>query len=117
MRMPKAVVIPIAVGLRFMPSFFVEYAAIRDAARLRGVSISPQNLLTKPALTLECAYVPILMRSLTISDALAASACTRGLDNPNQRSSLHTSKIGFQDIAAYAILAAFVAALVYFRSF
>lgn len=113
LRIPKMIIIPIAVGLRFLPSFWTEYGAVRDAARLRGVSLRFRNIITKPGRTLECVYVPILMRSLTISDSLAASAYTRGLDNPKRRTSLHESKIGAADIVVLVLVVALIGALLY----
>ena len=85
LRIPKSVIIPLAVGLRFMPCIGREYAAIRDAMRLRGISFFSLKGILHPVITAENAYVPLLMRCLKISDELAAAAATRGIENPGSR--------------------------------
>lgn len=107
MHFPKYVVIPLAVGLRFMPCISREYLAIKDAARLRGISVTSANIIKKPTMTIECAYVPLLMRSLKISDELAASAAARGIDFPGVRTSLRDITIRWTDILVAAIFVAF----------
>ncbi|NTW02203.1 MAG: energy-coupling factor transporter transmembrane protein EcfT, partial [Oscillochloris sp.] len=112
MRLPKSVIIPLAVGLRYMPGIAQEYQAIQQAARLRGVSVSFFGFLRNPQLTLECALVPLLMRSLKIADELAASAVTRGIEYPSARSTLHPVQLRFADgIVAALMLAASIGIL------
>ncbi len=114
LRVPKAVVIPLAVGLRFMPCIAGEYAAIRDAMRLRGISLTPVNCLRNPLMTVECAFVPLLMRSLKISDELAASAATRGIDNPGRRTCLRQIRLSPADGAVMAAFAAVCIGVMFF---
>ena len=103
LHIPKAVIIPLAVGLRFMPSISKEFSAIRDAMRLRGISLASSNTLAHPVMTIECVFVPFLMRSMKISDELAASATVRGIDNPGPRTCLRQLHFGLSDrIALFA---------------
>jgi energy-coupling factor transporter transmembrane protein EcfT len=102
MRLPKTVIIPLAVALRYMPGIAQEHQAIQEAARLRGVSLTFFGFLKNPQLTLECAMVPLLMRSLKIADELAASAATRGIEHPGQRTSLR--QVQFRYIDALVLL-------------
>ncbi|NCC30414.1 MAG: energy-coupling factor transporter transmembrane protein EcfT [Chloroflexia bacterium] len=105
--LPRTVIIPLAVMLRYMPGIAQEYQAIQQAARLRGVSMSIFGLLRRPRLTLECALVPLLMRSLKIADELAASAATRGIEHPGKRSTLRPVQLRLADgvIAALMLIA------------
>ena len=103
MRLPKTVIIPLAVSLRYMPGIAQEYQAIQEAARLRGVSLTLLGFLKDPQLTLECALVPLLMRSLKIADELAASAASRGIEHPGERTSLR--RVQFRCIDAVVLLA------------
>ncbi|HOO27655.1 MAG TPA: energy-coupling factor transporter transmembrane component T [Lachnospiraceae bacterium] len=104
LRLPKAVIIPLAVGLRFMPSISREFLAIRDAMCLRGISPFSINALRHPVMTMECIFVPLLMRSMKISDELAASASARGIDNPGSRTCLRQLYFGIFDGLALAVL-------------
>ncbi len=97
MHIPKAVIIPLAVGLRFMPSISKEFSAIRDAMRLRGISLASWNTLAHPVITAECVLVPLLIRSMKISDELGASATARGIDNPGPRTCLRQLHFGLSD--------------------
>ena len=97
LHIPKAVIIPLAVGLRFMPCISKEFSSIRDAMRLRGISLTSSNTLAHPAMTIECVFVPLLIRSMKISDELAASATVRGIDNPGPRTCLRQLHFGLSD--------------------
>ena len=109
LRLPKAVIIPLAVGLRFMPCIAREFSAIRDAMHLRGISPVSFHALAHPAMTMECIYVPLLMRSMKISDELAASASARGIDNPGVRTCLRQLRFRLAD--GIVMLAFFVGAI------
>ncbi|NTV63423.1 MAG: energy-coupling factor transporter transmembrane protein EcfT, partial [Oscillochloris sp.] len=74
--------------------------------RLRGVSLTVFGFLRQPRLTLECALVPLLMRSLRIADELAASAATRGIEHPGERSSLRPLRLRVADGAVMALMLA-----------
>ncbi|ACV63436.1 cobalt transport protein [Desulfofarcimen acetoxidans DSM 771] len=103
LRMPKTVVIPLAVGFRFMPCIAREFSAIRDAMRLRGISFASAKCIRNPTMTIECAFVPLLMRSLKISDELAASASARGIDNPGVRTCLRRIQLSLADGVVMAV--------------
>ena len=47
--------------------------------------------------------VPIVMRSASIADELSASAVTRGIDNPDQRTSFVQLKVTPKDIIVLAV--------------
>ncbi|MFB9275505.1 energy-coupling factor transporter transmembrane component T [Cohnella cellulosilytica] len=113
-RIPMGVLIAVAVGSRFLPVIRTEYEAIQLSARLRGLSLaSPRNWL-RPLRTFEYAIVPLLMRSLKISDELAASATTKGIDYPGRKTSLYPIAWRLQDVAILALAAAGLLALFYF---
>ncbi len=80
LRLPKSVIIILAVVLRFFPTLKVELSCIKNAMKLRGIHFTLKNLLIKPFRTLEYTGVPLIMRSMTVSDQLSAAAVSRGLD-------------------------------------
>ncbi|MFC4601892.1 energy-coupling factor transporter transmembrane component T family protein [Cohnella hongkongensis] len=114
LRIPMGVLIALAVGSRFLPVMRTEFEAIQLSARLRGLSVaSPRNWL-RPLRTFEYAIVPLLMRSLKISDELAASATTKGIDHPGRKTSLYPVVWQGQDVAVLMLFIIGLIALVYF---
>ena len=77
--------------------------------KLRGIALSWKNVFTRPLLLLEAMVVPIVMRSASIAEELSASAVTRGIDNPDQRTSFVQLKVTPKDII---VLVSFVIAFV-----
>ena len=53
MRLPKAVVVPLVIAVRFFPTLKEESSAVADAMRVRGLALSLKNLVSKPALMFE----------------------------------------------------------------
>lgn len=85
---PNKVVIPLAVMLRYIPTVREDWGYIKDAMRLRDVTPSVLGFLKKPAMTVECLYVPLLMTASNAADELSAAALTRGIENPRPRTCL-----------------------------
>ncbi|MCW4018165.1 MAG: energy-coupling factor transporter transmembrane protein EcfT [Candidatus Bathyarchaeota archaeon] len=103
LHIPKAVIIPLAVGLRFTPCISQEFNTIRDAMHLRGIAISSFNTIAHPVMAMEYVLVPLLMRSMKISDELAASASARGIDNPGPRTCLRQIHFGLSDVTVLSV--------------
>lgn len=85
---PKQIIIPLAVMLRFIPTVVGEYKCIHDAMSMRGI-----NKIKNPLTMLEYRVIPLLMSTLNIGSELAASAITRGLSTEKKRTNI--CKIGF----------------------
>lgn len=109
LRFPRSITITFAMVLRFFPTFSEEIHRIYDAMKLRGIALSWKNVFTRPLLLLEAMVVPIVMRSASIAEELSASAVTRGIDNPAQRTSFVQLKVTPKDII---VLVSFVIAFV-----
>lgn len=97
LHIPKKVTVPISSMFRFFPTIAEEYAAIRDAMRLRGI-----GSCRKPIEMLEFRMVPLLTELLSIGNELSASALTRGLDAPVKRENICPIGFHWQDIVAIA---------------
>ena len=69
MRLPKAVVVPLVIAVRFFPTLKEESSAVADAMRVRGLALSLKNLVSKPALMFESAVVPVMLRCAKIARA------------------------------------------------
>lgn len=77
-RLPYYVYLPAAVMIRFIPSFINDARQIRDSIRIKGYSLSPIRVLTKPILTLRLVFVPLVVRALRTSDELGVAAELKG---------------------------------------
>ena len=80
MHVPQKIVIPMSVVFRFFPTVKEEYAAIRDAMKMRGITT-----LRSPMKMLEYRVVPLMMSIAKIGEELSAAALTRGLGAPQKR--------------------------------
>lgn len=85
---PKSVVIPLAVMLRYIPTVKEDWRYIKDAMRLRDVTPSFIGFVKNPAMTVECLYVPLMMTASNTADELAIASVTRGIENPKPRTCL-----------------------------
>lgn len=94
MHTPQAIVIPLAVMFRFLPTVGEEIEAISRAARMRGIRVSTNGLFA----SVEYRLVPLMMCSVRIGEELSAAALTRGLGAPVSRTSI--SCIGFHALDA-----------------
>ena len=97
LRAPRPLVLACAVALRFFPTVSEELRTIRDGMRLRGLSPLPWRAVTRPMMTIEALYVPLMMRSMKVADDLAVSAASRGADNPGPRTSLRELRFTVAD--------------------
>lgn len=93
MRAPQKVVIPVSVVFRFFPTAKEEYAAIRDAMKMRGITT-----LRSPMKMLEYRVVPLMISIAKIGEELSAAALTRGLGAPQKRTNICTIKFGPLDV-------------------
>ncbi|MFM9413862.1 energy-coupling factor transporter transmembrane component T family protein [Peptococcus simiae] len=75
-RVPAAFSIPVAVMFRFFPSFKEDHRHIRQAMKIRGIS------LRHPLRYAEYVTVPLLVISSTLADDIAMAAETRGIARP-----------------------------------
>lgn len=98
MKIPKGIVITLAVIFRYLPTAKDELYYIRSTMKLRGINASFKNLLIHPVRTVEYAIVPMVLRCLTISDELSVSAMTRGLDLSSERTSFRNVRIRAQEV-------------------
>jgi energy-coupling factor transport system permease protein len=106
LRIPKPVVITFAVTLRFFPTAKEEFAAIRDAMRLRGIGLSVGNMLTRPLTVMECVLIPMMMRCATIAEELSAAAVTRGIESGGKRGSINELRMRAPDYLASTLFTA-----------
>ena len=101
--MPDRFVIPLAVMMRYLPVVKEDWNYIRDAMRMRGISLSVKNICLRPMAVAECLYVPLMMAASNTADELSIAAVTRGIENPNPRTSLTEIRFSRRDFAAVTV--------------
>ena len=109
MHVPDELTIPMCVMFRFFPTVQEEYASIKSAMKMRGISFGGR----KASEILEYRLVPMLSCSAKIGEELSASALTRGLGISRRRTNI--CKIGFSifDWIVFALVISMLAYWVY----
>lgn len=107
-KMPQSVIISLVVMFRYIPTLGIEYRMIRNTMRIRGICDTIPKCILHPIASIEYILVPLLMRCLKVTDELAASGTTRGLERENIRYSLNEVRFSEKD---YFVIGATVAIL------
>jgi energy-coupling factor transport system permease protein len=98
LKLPKNFILTLAVTLRFFPIIKMENDTIQMFARLRGLSYSQSRNWLRPLQAFECTFVPLMMRTMKITDELTAAAMTKGMDHPGQRTSIYQTRLTSRDL-------------------
>lgn len=98
MRLPQAVTIPLVVMFRYIPTLRIEYRQIRSTMDIRGISDTVWKRVSHPLATIEYILIPLLMRCLKVTDELAASGTTRGLELECKRYALRPIRFSWSEI-------------------
>lgn len=115
LKLPKNFILTLAVTLRFFPIIKLENDTIQMSARLRGLSYSqPRNWL-RPLQAFEYTFVPLMMRTMKITDELTASAMTKGIDHPGQRTSIYQTRLASKDLLLVVLFIGYAVSIFTFR--
>jgi energy-coupling factor transport system permease protein len=106
LRVPRSIIIPFAIMLRFFPTAKEEFSYIRDAMKLRGIGLNLKNILTRPLTLLECVLIPMMLRCANIAEELSAAAVVRGIESEGRRTSMRDLELRAGDAASSAVFAA-----------
>ena len=112
---PQAVLIPCMVVLRFFPTIRRDASHLMESLRTRRVLAGRGYALRHPALVCELLVVPLLMRSVRVSDELAASALVRGLGGETRPTMLHPLSFGARDAVVAALTLASIGVLAWLQ--
>lgn len=89
MKLPQSVTIPLVVMFRYIPTLRIEYRMIRNTMSIRELCDTFWKRILHPIATMEYILIPLLMRCLKVTDELAASGTTRGLELEGKRYGLN----------------------------
>ena len=111
LRLPQSVTIPLVVMFRYIPTLRIEYRQIRSTMDIRGISDTLWKRVSHPLATIEYILIPLLMRCLKVTDELAASGTTRGLELECKRYALRPIRFSWPEILVSLLGILFMAAL------
>lgn len=84
----KGFVLALTVALRFIGTARHEIAVIKDCMKMRGIDVTLKRFFKNPQLVIEYLLVPLLFRSLKISDEMTAAALVKGVEYGGKKTSL-----------------------------
>ncbi len=97
MKVPKTIVIPLAIMCRYFPVVKEDWGYIKDAMSMRGLTLTPTDLIRNPSGVIDALYVPMLISASKTADELSVAAVTRGIENPKPRTSHLKIRFGIWD--------------------
>ena len=110
LRLPFCIYVPLAVMIRFIPTFIEDVRQIGECLRTRGHRFTPVSMVLRPRLTLRLLFVPLLYRSLRSADELGVAAELKGLGGASKLTPMRSGHFGRGDglaaLTALIVLAA-----------
>lgn len=116
MKFPNAVAIPFIVILRYMPTLREDYGYLKDSLKIRGIRTSGIEFFIHPIRSLEFMIVPILFRSIRVTEELSTSVLLRGIENYKNRTNIYPLKFTKID-AGYALFTVIAVSMLCYLQF
>ncbi len=104
LHLPKSFGISAIILLRFLPTITYELKAIRGALKFRGIGISLLNTIIHLPKNFYLTLIPLLIRTVRISDEITVAALTRGVELDNNIVSFTEVKWSVRDSVSLAVL-------------
>lgn len=98
MKFPTAVTFTMGITLRYIPTLAGEAESIFQSLKLRGIKFSKWEVIKNPSYFYRGIIIPLIIRTIKISDEIAIAAESRGFKCDQKRNSLHKICIGKNDI-------------------
>lgn len=98
MRFPAPLNFTLTITLRYIPTLAREAGAIMNALKLRGINLSAGDIIRRPSYFYRGMIIPLLIRTLKLSDEIAIAAENRGFNGGVGRSNLNNLKISSNDL-------------------
>ena len=95
------------------PYLRIEYRQIRSTMDIRGISDTVWKRVSHPLATIEYILIPLLMRCLKVTDELAASGTTRGLELECKRYALRPIRFSWREIVVSLLGILFLVGLLF----
>ena len=106
MRLPRGIILSIAVMFRYFPSIKDDFFIIIDSMKLKGLYTSKRSAMLHPIRTMEFIIVPMLFKSLRTAEELSCAALIKGIENTGKKTSYFDVRLRSVDlIFSFAVLA------------
>ena len=103
MRLPKMLIMSIAILFRFFPTIQEEYRSVRTSQKFRGIGRTIFNVIAHPITFYETLVVPLAIRIMRVSDELSASAILRGADKKDSVTSFRDVRVSALDVMVFLV--------------
>ena len=110
-RLPKKMIIVLAVLYRFFPVLLTDYKLIKNSLKMKGIGVSRGYYLLHPFKFFEYIFVPYVIISTNIANELSVSCLCRGIDNEEKPTSyieLKFNKLDYLVMVAVTIIFCFI---------
>ncbi len=97
-KIPKVIIIPLAVVFRYFPAFREDKKSIKMAMKMRGITFK------NPIKYLEYVSIPVLMSAISISDDISKAAETKCIADPCKKTRYTKIKFGLADIVYVTVI-------------
>lgn len=87
MRLPRGIILSIAVMFRSFPAMKDDFFIIIDSMKLKGLYTSKRVAVIHPIRTMEFVLVPMLFKSLRTAEELSCAALVKGIENTGNKTS------------------------------
>ena len=114
-KLPKKMIIVLAVLYRFFPVLLTDYKLIKNSLRMKGIGVSRGYYLLHPIKFFEYVFVPYVIISTNIANELSVSCLCRGIDNEEKPSSYIELKFNKIDYLTMFIVASAFCYIMYMR--
>lgn len=114
-KLPKKMIIVLAVLYRFFPVLLTDYKLIKNSLRMKGIGVSRGYYLLHPIKFFEYVFVPYVIISTNIANELSVSCLCRGIDNEEKPSSYIELKFNKSDYLTMVIVASAFCYIMYMR--
>ena len=114
-KLPKKMIIVLAVLYRFFPVLLTDYKLIKNSLRMKGIGVSRGYYLLHPIKFFEYVFVPYVIISTNIANELSVSCLCRGIDNEEKPSSYIELKFNKIDYITMVIVASAFCYIMYMR--
>ncbi|MGC9516072.1 MAG: energy-coupling factor transporter transmembrane component T family protein [Methanomicrobiales archaeon] len=103
-KIPTSLTFTLTIAIRYIPTLAREASAIFNALKLRGVNLSAWDFIKKPSYIYRGIIIPLIIRTIKLSDEIAIAAESRGFCSTKNRSCLNDVKFTYKDYSFVLIL-------------
>ena len=98
MRIPRGIILSIAVMFRYFPAIKDDFLIIIDSMKLKGLYTSKRAAVIHPIRTMEFIIVPMLFKSLRTAEELSCAALIKGIENTGKKTSYFDVRLRAADV-------------------